>query len=148
MDRVVVDANVFVKWFIEEDYTREALLIREDHIAGCVRILAPAYALLEVADALRKYATREVISTSDAVEALNILLEFDVDFVGLDKKLVMEALNYSLENRVTVYDSYYIAIARTLGLHFYTADEKLLSRIQANQVVARHIKDYRPKCAK
>ena len=32
MEHVVVDASVLVKWFVEEDYTDKALLLRDNHI--------------------------------------------------------------------------------------------------------------------
>jgi predicted nucleic acid-binding protein len=144
MEQVVVDANVFVKWFVEEDYTKEALLLREDCIAGHVKILTPIYALLEVADAFRKYVARKIINANDAIEALNILQEFSIGFLDLDRNLLTEALKYSIENHLTVYDAYYITIARKFNSHFYTADEKLLSRIQATENIVHHIKDYRP----
>ena len=147
MERVVVDANVFVKWFVEEEYTREALLLRGDHMNGCIRIAAPVYALLEVADALRKYVARAVIETSDALEALDALVDFDIEFIHIEEKLARDALKYSLNSHITVYDSYYIATARALNAYFYTADEKLLNRIQAHEKIAHHIKNYKPRCS-
>jgi predicted nucleic acid-binding protein len=145
LEQVVVDANVFVKWFVEENYTEEALLLRQDYIAGRVKILTPAYALLEVADAFRKYVARKIINANDAIEALNILQEFSIQYLDLDRNLLTEALKYSMENHLTVYDAYYITIARKLNSHFYTADEKLLTRIQAKENIAHHIKEYRSK---
>ncbi len=137
---------MLVKWFVEEMYTEKALLVRRDHIAGCIRILSPKYALLEIADAFRKYAARKIINHDDVVEALNILAEFDIEFIDLNKEQLMEALKYSLRNHITVYDAYYIVLAHKFSSHFYTADEKLLGRIQAIENTARHIKDYEPKC--
>ena len=47
MERVVTDTNILVKWFIKEEYTEKELLIRGDHIAVYIRIMAPEYAPLE-----------------------------------------------------------------------------------------------------
>ena len=146
MERVVADANVLVKWFVEEEYTEQALNLRADHIAGCVEIVAPAHALLEVADALRKYAARGILAASDVVEAVETLLGFGIEFAAIDRQGVLEAVKYSLERGVTAYDAYYIVLAHRLGAPFYTADRKLLDRVKEHESVARHIGAYRRKC--
>ena len=61
-----------------------------------MRVMAPEYALLGAADALRKYVALGVIGAGDAAKALSILSEFDIDFVGLEKGMVAKALKYSL----------------------------------------------------
>lgn len=146
MERVVVDSNVFVKWFVEEEYTRESLLIRDDHVGGCIQVTAPAYALLEAGDALRKYVARRLLGPEDALKAIRILSGFEIEFVGIDTGLLGEALEYGLENHVTVYDAYYVVLARRLGAAFYTADEKLLRRIRGIEREAHHVGEYRPRC--
>lgn len=47
---------------------------------------------------------------------------------------------------MTLYDAYYVVLARGLQALFYTADEKLLERLGSREPRARHIKDYRAKC--
>ena len=70
------------------------------------------------------------------------------DLVDVERKLVTETLKYGVEKSITVYDAYYIILARNLNSPFYTADEKLLNRIQAVESTIHHIRDYRPRCAK
>ncbi|MEB3778711.1 MAG: hypothetical protein GSR85_00550 [Desulfurococcales archaeon] len=41
--KVVVDASVAVKWFIEEEYTREALMLRDSYREGLVDLIAPLF---------------------------------------------------------------------------------------------------------
>ncbi|MEM0011159.1 MAG: type II toxin-antitoxin system VapC family toxin, partial [Candidatus Bathyarchaeia archaeon] len=57
-DKVVADASVIVKWIIPEDYTEDALRLRDDFLDGKIDIHAPSIILLEVANALRKYYLR------------------------------------------------------------------------------------------
>ncbi len=146
MERVVIDSNVFVKWFIEEEYSESALLLRNDHIAGCIKILAPRYALLEAGDALRKYYVRRLIEREDAIMAINLLTSFDIDFIDMDNQLVLEAAKYSLANDVTLYDAYYIVLARREGAEMYTADKKLLARLRNKEPLVHHISEYKPRC--
>ena len=146
MERVVVDASVIVKWFVSEEYTGEALLLRDDHALGCVDIVVPDYALLEVASALRKYVLRGLLSADDAVKAVELLAAFELGVERVTGALAAKALSYSLRTGVTVYDAYYIVLAREQGTAFYTADEKLLESLKGREPVARHVKDYKPRC--
>ena len=38
---VVVDASVITKWFVEEEYSAEALKMREDYVNRLIDIAAP-----------------------------------------------------------------------------------------------------------
>ncbi len=148
MEHIVVDANVLVKWFVEEDYTDKALLLRDDHIGGCAKIIIPIHALLEVGDALRKYAKLSYISPNDAIEALNILTEFNLTIVDIVKEALTDAISYSIENSITLYDAYYVILARRKAARFYTADEKLLKKLSRLEPHAYHLKHYKKKCTK
>lgn len=139
---VVVDANIMVKWFIPEEYSREADALLDDHLDARVRVVAPSYALVEFTNALRKYAVRQIIDRETVEEALSMLLEMDIEFRGVDQGLVRDALRYALDKGVTVYDAYYIVLARAIGAVFYTADEKLLRRLAGGEPIARHIAWY------
>ncbi|BES82850.1 type II toxin-antitoxin system VapC family toxin [Pyrodictium abyssi] len=142
--RVVVDASVLVKWFVPEEFSDKAEAILNDHLDARVAVAAPSYALLELANALRKYVVRGVMGPGEAGEAFSLLLEMDVEFVEVDGELAREALGYAIDNGVTVYDAYYIVLARRLGTVFYTADEKLLRQLRGREPVARHVSEYGP----
>jgi len=142
--RVVVDASVLVKWFVPEEFSDRAEAILNDHLDARVTVAAPSYALLELANALRKHVVRGVMGPGEAGEAFSLLLEMDIEFVEVDGELAREALGYALDNGVTVYDAYYIVLARRLGTVFYTADEKLLRQLRGREPVARHVAEYGP----
>jgi len=63
--------------------------------------------------------------------------------MGIEEEAIIEALKYSMEKQITVYDAYYIITAHKLNTHIYTADEKLLRKIGGEEI--RHIADYKPK---
>ena len=50
---VVADASVIVKWFIEEQGSDKALILRDRHISGVMTISIPVLALYEVLNALK-----------------------------------------------------------------------------------------------
>ena len=49
-----------------------------------------------------------------------------------------EALRYGVENQVTVYDAYYIILARKHDTLLYTADEKILRKLGGGEPRIRH----------
>ena len=138
----MVDASVVIKWLVPEEYSGEALRLLDDHLEGRVVAAAPSYSVLEVANALRKYVARGLLGEPEAWEAYGILLDAGLELHEVEGEAAGEALRYALENSVTVYDAYYIVLARRLGAVFYTADERLLRRLRGREPSARHIAEY------
>lgn len=139
---VVVDSNVLVKWYIPEKYSEEATIMRNDYIYDRIRVITPIYALLEYANTLRKYVARKLIAVDDAYEAYSLLIDTRVEYVDITSDYVSEALEYSIKNNVTVYDAYYIVLAKKNNAYMYTADEKLLNRVRGKEPRVKHIKEY------
>jgi len=139
---IVVDSNILVKWFIPERYTKEASMLRDDHIYGRVKVITPTYALLEFGNALRKYFLYGYLSENKVLEAYELLIDVEVCFKEIDNSLVQEAIKYSVDKHVTVYDAYYVVLAKKHSAFMYTADEKLLNKLSNIEQLVRHIKEY------
>ena len=143
---VVVDSNVLVKWFILEDFSDSARLLRNDHLNGYITALTPKYALLEFSNAMRKYVERGILSREDALKALDLLLEAGLKYVDIMPDYLSEALNYGMRKGITTYDAYYLVIAKKTNTNLYTADERLLKKLRdIGEVKAKHIREYRHK---
>ena len=54
VDKVVLDASVIAKWFVEEELSEKALKIRDLCVEGKLEIFIPELAFLEVLSALSK----------------------------------------------------------------------------------------------
>ncbi len=143
MSEVVVDSNILVKWFIPEDYHEEAKALLKDHLHGNVIVVVPRYALLEFANALRKYVIKKIIGMNEILTIYRLLVESAPRFVEEKEGLVNKALDYSIRRGVTIYDAYYIVIAQELNTLVYTADEKLLRQLEGKEQLVRHISEYR-----
>ncbi|QOJ79033.1 type II toxin-antitoxin system VapC family toxin [Infirmifilum lucidum] len=141
---VVADASVVLKWFIEEDYSKHARMLRDDHLYGRVTVHAPSTLMVEVANALRKYVARSVLTREQALRGLRVLYEAGIELEEVGSELLLEALGYSIDNNVTVYDALYVALARKLGTTAYTADEKLLGALRGRDDAVAHIQSYTP----
>ncbi|MDK2384343.1 MAG: type II toxin-antitoxin system VapC family toxin [Candidatus Korarchaeota archaeon] len=140
--RIVVDSNILVKWFIPEDYHEEAKALLEDHLYGRVEVVIPRYAVFEFANVLRKYRVRGIIGERDMREAFDLLAESAPVMIEENEELVRKALDYSLERGLTVYDAYYMVLARELGAILYTADERVVRQLVGEESSLKHISEY------
>ncbi len=146
MERVIVDSNVVVKWFIPEEYSEYARHLRNDHLLGCIEAVAPRYALLELYSAFRKYYAKRILDLGKLARIVDLLHEARIVLIDIERKTLDDALKYSLENHITVYDAYYIVLAHRLNTLIYTADEKLLKRLINKEPRIKHLKEYKAKC--
>jgi len=61
--KIVVDASVVAKWFLEEEYSGKALQLRDDYARGLLTVAAPSLLEYEVLNALKysgAYSAREL----------------------------------------------------------------------------------------
>ena len=139
---IIADSNIIVKWFIPEEYSEYAVVLRDDHLYGRVNVIAPVYAILEFTNSMRKYVIQGILDKDNAIKALEYLGKASVTYVDIEFDLVREALKYAIENHVTAYDSYYIVLARKHNTVVYTADVKLLDRLKGRESHIKHIIEY------
>lgn len=117
---VVVDANVAVKWFVNDKLSpqaRSAIL----HYS----FFAPWLILPETANALWKYVRLGVLPATDAAEAISRLsrkLE-----ISTEASLASAALLMAGHLNHPAYDCFYLALAQQNGLPLLTADSRLAS---------------------
>jgi len=124
---VVLDASVLVKWFVEEDASDKALLLRDRYIEGELVILAPELILYEVLNALyfkRLFSRGELMEISEALEAYSFSL------YPLRGEYAEKTLEIAFDNDIPIYDASYVALAMIKDALMYTADEKLIHRLK------------------
>lgn len=134
----VVDASVAVKWFVEEEFTEQALRMIDDYEARRVDLRSTQLMPFEVLNALRynpELGEAEVEKAGDALARLKIAL---YPLLGeLNVASVKAAPTYGL----TVYDASYLSLSRLLDCNLYTADGKLVSKTKGEATV-RHVREY------
>lgn len=126
MEKVVVDASVVVKWFVEEEGSEEALAIRRRYIEEEVKIVAPELIHFEILNALRYkglFTAPEIKRIAESLDA------YSFDLRSLRGEYAAQAVEAALENDITVYDSSYVSLARREDAQFYTGDQKLVQRL-------------------
>lgn len=137
MEKLVSDASVIVKWFIEEEYSDKALKLRDMHVNGEIIIAAPELLLFEVLNAL-KYS--DLFKEEELKSAALSLSSYGIELFSLRGKLIEKTVEIAVEKDVTIYDASYVALAATLNTKLYTADQKLVEKLgQKYKKIVLHI---------
>ena len=125
--KLVVDANIAVKWLFTEERTAEARQL----LAPRIVLHAPDFILTEAANVVWKKARRnEVANAQPYLEELARLPDAVVLHPSAD--LVAHAAAMALEIDHPVYDCLYLACAEDEGAPLVTADSRLCDAAQAH----------------
>jgi len=119
----VVDASVAAKWFLPEPGTEAAIELRQRHLDGEVRLVAPDLLVYEVANALR-YHPR--IGAEPWADHIGDLFALDIGFDPASEPSMRATIGAAFRYGLSIYDAAYIALAERLDTVLYTADESLL----------------------
>jgi len=122
----VADASVIVKWFVDEEYTKQAMMLRKSYIDGRLDIACPNLLPHEVLNALRynpEFGQEQVRIASAALEKYQLLL---YPILG---ELAALCIKNSFEYGISLYDSSYLSLAEHLDAMLYTADERVLEKV-------------------
>ena len=121
---VVVDASLAVKWLVEEEGSDAAAGLARFWDRRGTRLVGPYLMGIEVANVLHGRVVRGEMSLAEAAHSLENLLTSVVE-LRETSSLYRRTLELALQFRQgAVYDSYYLALAESLGCELWTADEK------------------------
>ncbi|MDO9558021.1 MAG: type II toxin-antitoxin system VapC family toxin [Coriobacteriia bacterium] len=117
MKRAVFDAGVLVKLVLGEQDSPAALQAYH----ACDVVMAPDWAMLEVASALQKHAAQDDITHTEAREALQALEQLDLEYVPATSFVAL-GFGIALSAQHAVYDCLYVALAAAEHVPLVTAD--------------------------
>jgi predicted nucleic acid-binding protein len=121
----VLDASVVIKWFSEEEYTEKAVKLREDFFRGELELAVPDLLLYEVLNALRYNPD---FDENDVVEAVDSLFDIEISIIVPTQHVIKTAINLAYSQKITIYDAFYIALAKDIEFILITADYKLYQK--------------------
>lgn len=131
MTAIVVDASVVVKWLVPEVHSDAAVSV----LAADSELQAPELLLAEVGNILWKKHRAKELSGEEADLALLALAAAPVT-LHPHKPLLAAAFQIARAHDRTVYDSLYLALARSLDGTFLTADERLVNALRGSELEA------------
>lgn len=123
----VLDSSVVIKWFSQEENTDLALKIRGSFVNGDIEIVVPDLQLYEISNALRYNKSIKKSGVNDAIKSL---IEIGIKIIVPTEDIMKIAIDIAYEHDMTIYDAYFIALAKELGFIFVTSDEKLYNKIK------------------
>ena len=123
-DTLVVDCSVAAKWILLEPGREEALRLLERWELGEVRLIAPDLLLAEFASLIAKRSRRKQLSAEQARNAFHFMVRCLPRTFDTRLRLAL-ALDISLQHRLSVWDSVYIALAQEHDCALVTADQRL-----------------------
>jgi predicted nucleic acid-binding protein len=129
---LIVDTSVVLKWFREkaEANVLEARRLRDAFLAGRCVLGAPDLLLVEVANAL---TAGHRASLAEVSETITAIVEIGMRMSGLEFPALVKAIEIASAFGVTVYDSYFLAVAIHSGGLLVTADEAFLRKIKSHR---------------
>jgi predicted nucleic acid-binding protein len=118
---------VALKWFVErsEAHVLQARQLRDAYLSGQCTLRAPDFLLLEIANAL---TTAHRCKTDKVEQALDAVREVGIQLDTLSAHTLVQAVELASYLMVTVYDSYFLALAIQNHSKLVTADEKFLRK--------------------
>lgn len=131
MKRLVLDASVALRWFLDDPVIAYALRVRELLAAGW-RAMVPALWHLEMASSIALAEKRGVLTKSDADRVLVDIEQFTAQGLETDTAFVStrQVLTTSRAFQLSIYDAVYLDLARRERLSLATLDERLRGAAQ------------------
>ena len=127
MNKIVLDASVGVKWFLEEKYQKQALSLRDRIFHKEIEAIVPDIFYLELANVFQKEVRKKVIKFKEAQDNLEIVME-----ISLKRHIQEDLFDIALDNalifQISAYDALYLSLAEIYMAPLITADEELYKR--------------------
>ena len=127
----VVDASVAVKWFVDEDGSDKARVLRDNFLARQLDLIAPDLLKYEVASALRYHPV--VRTNASTLAAAMEAIENYQFLINPSREAWSKAIQLCYESKISPYDAIYLGLSQTLKLQMVTADERLIDSLNYEQ---------------
>lgn len=130
--KIVIDASVIIKWFIEEHDSEIANQVKEDYQKQIIDLSTPDLLSYEVLNVLR---FKPSMGENDLCKVAKDLEDFQLEKFTFEGDTAKKTVKLSLKYGITVYDAAYVSLAAFHKSCFLTADEKLTTKLQKQEKV-------------
>lgn len=130
MKKVVFDTSLAVKWFFPESGRDKALDLKNQHLAGKIKLYTRDLFLYEIVSSF-KNCVREKIEEEDWLLAVKALQALRLEIIPLNYEDLDDLFVFSRKLGISVYDCSYVLLAKRLEAPLYTADKKLYLKVKS-----------------
>ena len=136
---VVVDANVAIKWFVQQQGSDDARRVQ----AYPGPLIAPSLLISETTNGIWRHVANGDVTASSARAAVIGLPKWFHELVE-DQALASSALDLAIDLNYAPYDCFYLVLAMRRSAPFVTADKRLINRLSSTRYKAHvvHLADW------
>jgi predicted nucleic acid-binding protein len=131
MDKIVVDANVAIKWFVTEPLSAQARKFLDGYESDALVLHTPDLINAEVGNVVWKKHRFQGLTLDDAQQVIDEFRKLTIALTPTGE-LLNEAFRLAVAHGRTVYDSLYLALSLREQCPYITADERLANALRAN----------------
>lgn len=142
MKRICLDVNVAMKWVIPEADSDKALELREDFRKSLLELIAPDFFPVEAVHAVTRAERQGRITAAEGRAFIMSLIAGMPELHVTSPDLVPEAYAISSKFRQGAYDCFYVALAEREGCELWTADDKMVKKLQPTYPFIRHLNTF------
>lgn len=125
-DKVVIDASVAGKWFLNDELgTAEARALLQRIALGETAALAPTLLVFEFCNLMQRAVRQGRVSRDSASDSVNDLLELPIRMSASNRMFYQDVVNTALDYGLTAHDAAYLALARAAEATLATGDVAL-----------------------
>jgi predicted nucleic acid-binding protein len=124
---LLLDTSVVMKWFVSEEKSQRAWQIQTDYLNGRCDLSVPELLLYEVANALK--FTSSLLTGEKIKEKIESLIKLKINIYPFDYGILLLSVDLAVERDLTIYDAYFLTLARETESIFITSDEKLYNKV-------------------
>ena len=123
---ILIDSSIALRWLLPDPLSQTCWKLFSQIVETDKQITAPALWMYEMTSGLTKAVHFNILNPEDAQRGLLKVAELGVRIISPDEDQNRRAFDWTLRlNRVSAYDSYYLALAEILNCEFWTADNRL-----------------------
>ncbi len=140
---ICVDASLVVKWVLTEEFSNLADQLAESAFEQNVPMVAPPLLPAEVLNTLRQIMIRHSMTLGGALRLFRGFSMYPIYLIapdGMFEDALEIAERFALP---AAYDAQYLALSENLDCAFWTADERLIRRLDGRLPFVRWIGDYK-----
>jgi predicted nucleic acid-binding protein len=128
--QVVVDASFLLKLFLPEASSDLVEKHWKEWIENSVEVIAPTLIIFEASSVLRNKVFRGTLANVDASELIDKMRHIDLSLIYEPELLDLAWEIGTLLKVPTLYDCFYLAVAKLLNVPFWTADKRLYKSVK------------------
>ena len=123
--RVAIDASFLLKLLLPEDSSDQVEHQWRNWIENSIEVIAPTLIVFEASSVLRNKVFRGILDDVDAMEMIDRIRHLDLSLIYAQELIELAWGIGAILKAPSLYDCFYIAVAKLFKVPFWTSDKKL-----------------------